>query len=148
MALVRFYPTRLNEISEELDRAFNRVFADLNVKNGNHAEVSWNPRVDIQETNDEFVLTLEVPGVGKDDITISYENDLLKISGERKREKSAENSQYLREERFYGKFSRVFNVNKKIDSEKIEAAYKDGLLTIRLPKAEEARLKEIKIKAS
>lgn len=146
MALVRFYPNRFNEISKEFDRAVNHLFADMNVKNFNKADHVWQPKVNIGETDNEFSITVELPGVDKKDIEISYENDVLKISGERKREASDDNSSYLREERYYGKFSRSFNINTKINNQKIEADYKDGLLTVHLPKAEEVKPKEIKIK--
>ena len=147
MALVRFYPNRFNDLSKEFDRAFNHFFADLDVRNDNRSESAWKPRVDITETTDEFILSVELPGVSKDGISINYENDVLKIDGERKRPEGKEDSKFLREERYYGKFSRVFNINTKIDGEKIEAAFKDGVLTIRLQKAEEVKPKEIKIKA-
>lgn len=150
MALVRFYPVgNFNNIASEFDRAIHRFCGgDVNFENATDSETHWHPQVDIRETKDEFLLTMELPGVSKDDLRIHFEDNLLKIEGERKKEDSDENSSYLREERCYGKFSRVFKVNSRVQGDKIDAAYSNGLLTLSLPKAEEAKPKEIKIKAS
>lgn len=149
MAFIRLYPaTDVEAIAAEIDRAFNRFFGIE--KNGNSATISiaWHPRVDIRESKDDFVLTMELPGVSKDDIHIHYEDDTLRVEGERKREVPGDGAEYLRSERVYGKFSREFKINTPVQSDRIEAEFKNGLLSIRLPKAEEAKPKQIKIQAS
>jgi HSP20 family protein len=147
MALVRFYPAHnFNSIAQELDRAMD-YFLDQksNDKSEREADDCWCPRADIRETKDDFILTFELPGVNKENIAIHFEDGLLKVEGERKKDESNEDSSYLREERNYGKFSRVFKVNSKVQGDKIDAVYKNGLLTVSLPKAEEVKPKEIKI---
>jgi HSP20 family protein len=148
MTLVRLYPVRrFNHVAEEVDRALDRFFGDAaNTNSGNGVSSRWSPNVDIRETKDSFVLTFELPGIGKDDIDIHFENGLLKVEGERKQEEVTDGVNLLREERRFGKFYRSFKVNTRVQSDKIEADYKNGLLTINLPKAEEIKPKEIKVK--
>lgn len=148
MTLVRLYPARkFNHVAEEVDRALNRFFGDdVNASNGSDVSARWSPNVDIRETQDNFVLTFELPGISKDDINIHFENGLLKVEGERKQDEVADGVNLLREERRFGKFYRSFKVNARVQSDNIEADYKNGLLTITLPKAEEIKPKEIKVK--
>ncbi|MCK6619543.1 MAG: Hsp20/alpha crystallin family protein [Calditrichaceae bacterium] len=150
MAFIRLYPaTDVNSVAAEIDRAFNRFFGVAgNGKSEAETEIAaWRPRVDIRESKDDFVLTVELPGISKEDIHIHYEDDTLRVEGERKREVPGDGAEYLRGERVYGKFSREFKVNTPVQSDKIEAEFKNGLLSIRLPKAEEAKPKQIKINA-
>jgi HSP20 family protein len=148
MALVRFYqPGSFNTLAEELDRAMDYFLGQkTNGSAEREAEACWCPRADIRETKDDFVITFELPGVKKDDINIRFEDGFLTVEGERKRDEIGDGGSYLREERNYGKFSRAFKVNSKVQGDKIDAAYNNGLLTISLPRAEEMKPKEIKIK--
>lgn len=148
MTLVRLYPARrFNHVAEEVDRALDQFFGgDVNVSNGSNVPARWSPNVDIRETKDNFVLTFELPGISKDDINIHFEDGHLKVEGERKQDEIADGVNLLREERRYGKFYRSFKVNSRVQSDNIEADYKNGLLTITLPKAEEIKPKEIKVK--
>lgn len=107
---------------------------------------SWSPATDIYETKDEFVFKLEVPGMTKDDIQIEFNNETLMIKGERKEEKEVKEDDYHRIERRCGTFTRSFNLPKNIDEKKIDASIKDGVLELRLPKKEEAKIKAIPIK--
>lgn len=148
MALVRLYPApNFNSIAEEFDRALAHFMgtAQREKVNGEVA-VHWHPRVDVRETNDSFILAFDLPGVNKDDIHIQYEDGLLKVDGERKQDETPEGTRSLRDERRFGKFSRVFKVNAKVQGDKIGAEFKNGLLTITLPKAEEIKPKDIEIK--
>lgn len=146
MAFIRLYPaTDVDTVAADIDRAFNRFFGVERNGNSETEGVAWHPRVDIRESKDDFVLTVELPGINKDDIHIHYEDDTLRVEGERKREVSDNGAEYLRSERVYGKFSREFKVNTPLQSDKIEAEFKNGLLSLRLPKAEEAKPKQIKI---
>ncbi len=146
MTLIRFWDRPdVDLITREFERVFERF---RNMENGNRREeevVSWYPHVDVAELEDKFILTVELPGVAKDDINVEFEKDMLRISGERKREAPTDGN-YLHNERFYGKFMRSFTVNIPVDADKIEATFKNGLLTLVIPKAEEAKPKPIKIK--
>lgn len=148
MAFVRLYPaTDVDTVAAEIDRAFNRFFGAEGNGKSETESAAWRPRVDIRESKDDFVLTMDLPGLSKDDINIHYEDDTLRVEGERKREASGNGAEYLRSERVYGKFSREFKVNTSVQSDKIEAEFKNGLLSLCLPKAEEAKPKQIKINA-
>lgn len=148
MALVRLYPAPgVGSIAEEIDRALAHFIGTAKTEKESRKDVvNWHPRADIRETKDNFFLTFELPGVNKDDIHIHYEDGLLKVEGERKQDEALEETRYLREERRFGKFSRAFKVNAKVQGDKIDAEFKNGLLTISLPKAEEIKPKDIKIK--
>ena len=106
------------------------------------------PAANIIENNDAFVLDLAVPGMKKDDFKVNLDNDLLTISIEKKDEKSDEKVNYTRKEFSYNAFSRSFSLPESIDAEKIKAEYNEGILSINLPKKDEAKIiknKEIKI---
>jgi HSP20 family protein len=105
----------------------------------------WTPAADIHETADAVLLDLEIPGVAKDDIDVSVEDGVLKVSGERTFKRDVEKETYQRVERFYGKFSRSFRLPRHIDTGKVKASFKDGVLSLELPKAAEARPRQIAI---
>jgi len=110
----------------------------------------WSPPVDIFDNEGEIVLKAELPGLKKEDIGINVEDNLLTVSGERKREKEvADNAKgVFRSERVYGSFSRSFTLPTTVTVGKISASYKDGVLTLSLPKAEEAKPRQITIEAA
>jgi HSP20 family protein len=103
------------------------------------------PPVDIQETAEGYRLTAELPGLTREDINITLENNVLRLSGERKLEKDAKKESYHRIERAYGTFQRSFSLPHQVNGEKVEASFKDGVLTISVPKAEQARPRKISI---
>lgn len=107
---------------------------------------SWYPPADIKEDDNKFILTSDIPGFSKDSIDISLENNLLTISGERTFEDKEKKEDYHRIERVYGKFTRSFTLPAQTDSEKVSAAYQDGVLTVTIPKAESSKPKKISIK--
>ena len=109
---------------------------------------AWAPAVDIFERGDDLVIRTEIPGVEKGDIDIDVENNTLMIRGERKREKEFDEKNAYRMERVYGKFSRSFSLPRTVDSSRISATYRDGVLELTLPKAEEAKPKRIEINAA
>jgi len=127
----------------EVDR-LNRMFASLY---GDDMQRSgWMPAVDIYETPEqEVVLKAELPEVKREDINITFENNVLTIRGERKFENEVSRDNYQRIERHYGTFSRSFTVPAAIDGAKISASHKDGVLTIRLPQREDAKPKQIAV---
>jgi len=105
----------------------------------------WKPAVDVKETKDAFVLEAELPGLAKDDIHITLEDSVLRLSGERRFEKEEEKDNYHRIERAYGSFSRSFTLGSGVDATKVAAAFKDGVLTVTVPKAEESKPRQIDI---
>lgn len=139
MALVRWEPTR-ELASMEIDR-LNRMFSDFY---GEAFGRSWMPAVDIYENEaHEVVIKAELPEMKREDIGITFENNVLTLKGERKIEEVSRRENFQRMERAYGSFSRSFTVPATVDAGRISAAYKDGVLTIRLPQREDAKPKQI-----
>ncbi len=129
-----------------LQDQFNRLF---NESLRNHSEESalttWAPAVDIYETPNELVVKADLPDVNEKDIDVRVENNLLTIRGERKFEKSVSEENFLRVERTYGSFSRSFSLPNTLNAEAIAADYKNGVLTITLPKREETKPRQVKV---
>ena len=142
MAIVRWEPAR-ELASMEIDR-LNRMFADLYGEAFSRS--AWSPAVDIYETDDhEVVLKAELPEMRREDINLTFENGVLTIKGERKVEQETNQERFHRVERRHGVFSRSFTLPNTVDASRISAAYKDGVLTIRLPQREEAKPKQIDV---
>lgn len=140
MAVVRWDPTRELASMEvdRLNRMFSNFFEPLNR--------TWTPPVDIFETDDHHVvLKAELPEMKREDISITFENNTLTIRGERKLDETIKHDNYQRLERFYGQFTRSFTLPSTIDAANIHAAYKDGVLTIRMPQRDEAKPKQIEV---
>jgi len=106
---------------------------------------NWSPALDVHDDKEAFTVTLEAPGLKKEDFEISWHDGVLSIAGERKEEKEAKEKNYFRRERFFGRFARSVSLPADVQSDKIAAAYKDGVLTVSLPKAEEAKPKQIEV---
>lgn len=141
--LTKWDPFRdILSMQERLNRAF---FDPLSRYPITDATGSWFPPVDIFEENDQVILRAEVPGVSRDDIDVQVENGTITLRGEKKQEKQAGSDETYRLERFYGSFSRSFVLPTSIDPEGIKATYRDGVLEVVLPKAEEAKPKKIKV---
>ncbi|MDW7681692.1 MAG: Hsp20/alpha crystallin family protein [bacterium] len=141
MSIVRWNPGRtLMNLPDEMDR----FFGDFGLDFWNTDSV-WNPAVDITEKSDGYEVKAELPGMKKDEIKISCEDDVLMISGERKSEQDEKKDNYHRIERRYGKFQRSFYLPKNVKANDIKANYKDGVLTVTIPKSEEAMPKEIAV---
>jgi HSP20 family protein len=107
----------------------------------------WTPALDLYQNNDNVVAVVELPGMRKEDIEISLQDGMLAIAGERKAESGQENGA-TRTERFTGKFRRSVTLPTRVDANKVTATYKDGILTVTLPKAEEAKPKQIQVNVS
>jgi HSP20 family protein len=103
------------------------------------------PATDISEDKDNLVFSVEIPGMNKEDFKVTVQDNILTIRGEKRQESEVKDSSYRRVERSYGSFSRSFNLPASVQSDKIKAAYEDGVLKLVLPKAEEAKPKEIQI---
>jgi HSP20 family protein len=141
MTLVRWNPAR-ELASMEIDR-LNRMFSD--VYSG--LDRAWVPAVDVYENTDyEFVVKAELPEVKREDIAITYDNGVLTLTGERNAELDTSSGHYHRIERQHGRFTRSFTLPATVDAARIQASYKDGVLTIRVPQREEAKPKPIEIK--
>jgi HSP20 family protein len=148
MAIVRWEPFRdLLATQREFDRLFREAFSPI-FGESDLSSRTWMPPVDIFETDGEVVLKAELPGVKPEDVELRVENNTLFLRGERRFEKEVNEENYHRVERSYGSFSRSFTLPSSIDSEKVKAEYKDGLLTLTMPKREEAKPKTIKIAVS
>ncbi len=145
MAIVRWRPMRdLYNIQNDLDRFVNDFFQnepERGVRNGG----VWSPAVDISETENALMMTAEIPGMKKEDISISINNNVLVLKGEKKKEKESKDENYHRIERSYGSFTRSFSLPTTVDANKVKASYKDGVLIVELSKKEEAKPKEISI---
>jgi HSP20 family protein len=106
---------------------------------------SWTPGIDVVEESDAYLFSADLPGVPKEGVDITFEDNILTISGSRERREESANGQYRRIERRYGKFTRSFSLPSQVDTAKVEANFKDGVLTVRVPKAETAKARKIKI---
>jgi HSP20 family protein len=141
MALVRWDPvTELAGMEvDRLNRMFSELYGTINR--------TWVPPVDIFESEDHaVVIKAELPEVKREDISVTFENNVLTLRGERKQEETARRGDVQRAERFYGSFTRSFTLPASVDAAQIAATYKDGVLTIRLPRREETKPKQISVK--
>jgi len=141
--IARLEPIRgISTLQDQFNRLFNESFR-------NHSEESalttWAPAVDIYETPNELVVKADLPDVNEKDIDVRVENNLLTIRGERKFEKSVSEENFLRVERTYGAFSRSFSLPNTVNAEAIGAEYKNGVLTVTLPKREESKPRQVKV---
>ena len=126
----------------------NRMFGDALRRDDDEVltHADWAPVVDIYQTAEhELVLQMEVPGVSRDEIDLRVENDVLTVRGQRPRPTTVSDDQYLRGERRFGAFNRSFRLPPVLDTGRVKAEYRDGVLTVTLPRKEEARPKQIKV---
>ena len=157
MSIIRWTPVRdvtpwnvsdltseFAQMQREIDRMFDRFVQGGNVADSTSS--TWLPAVDIGENDHGYEVLVELPGIKKDDVKITVANDVLTIKGEKKLEKETKAKNVHRSERCYGSFQRSFVLPTMVQSEKIEASYNDGILTIMLPKMEEAKPKQIEVK--
>jgi HSP20 family protein len=141
MTLVRLNSGR-ELAAMEIDR-LNHMFEDL-YANGR----AWAPAVDIYETADrEYVIKADLPDMKREEINVTFENNVLTLTGERKPEFDADNGKLHRSERAHGRFTRSFTLPSTVDGNRVSAAYKDGVLTVRLPQREEAKPRQIQVQA-
>src|SRR5215468_8767896 len=141
-AMSRFEPFRSLSLQDQFNRLFNENF---NRSWDEASLTTWAPAVDIFETEQELVVKADLPDIKPEELDIRVENNILTIRGERKFEKRAGENNYLRVERSYGSFSRSFSLTNTVKTEAIKAEYKNGVLTLTVPKREEAKPKQIKV---
>jgi HSP20 family protein len=124
----------------------NRLFHDVFERQGGESSLTaWAPAVDIYESEHELVVKADLPDIDPKDLDIRVENNILTIRGERKFEKKVNEDNYLRVERAYGSFARSFTLANTVNSDAIKAEYQNGVLTLTIPKKEEAKPKQIKV---
>ncbi|HET6272190.1 MAG TPA: Hsp20/alpha crystallin family protein [Bacteroidota bacterium] len=140
------FPTDILNMQREINKMFNGFFRGDTQDDGSLVPSVWTPAVDVAEHENQYVVKVELPGVTKDDVKITMQENVLTIRGEKKQETETKDSNFHRVERSYGSFQRSFSLPTHVKNEKIEASYKDGILTVTLPKAEEAKPKQIEVK--
>ena len=146
MALVRWSPSRdMATLHNYFDRFFDNTFTRGGFDNGDLELTHWYPMVDIIDKDNEIVIKAELPGMEKKDITIDIKDRILTLKGERKYDNEVNDKNYYRRERAFGKFERSFSLPDGLDPEKIKADYKDGLLSVEIPKPEKVKPKKITI---
>src|SRR5687768_6696784 len=154
MALIRWQKPETNAWSpfrhlsllrDEIDHLFDSPLNALTT-NAQQFLNGWLPTIDLFEDENRLVLKAELPGMKKEDIDISLHGDVLTLSGERKEDGIFDKAEAYRAERFLGRFQRTLTLPVMVDSRKVEASYQDGILTVTLPKAEEAKSKQIEVK--
>jgi HSP20 family protein len=139
------WPTlgRLTDIRDELDRLFESPLSEL--ARTSQLLSGWTPALDLHEDKDNFVVKVELPGMKKEDIEISLHDGSLSVSGERKSEEKFADAEVYRSERFVGRFKRKIAMPGAVANDQVKAQYKDGVLTVTLPKTEEAKPKQINV---
>jgi HSP20 family protein len=138
--------TELNRLRSEIDRLFDDPLAFFS--RGMSFFEGWEPSVDVYEDKDQVTIKAELPGMKLPDINVHVRENTLTISGERKSEEESQEGERYRSERYFGKFQRSIVLSTAIVPEKIDAKYKDGILTIVCPKSEQAKAKQIEIKST
>jgi len=157
MTLIRWNPLRdvtawhpVSDITSEFERMQREIDCMFDRFRGGILDdgtaSTWLPEVDIAEQDNDYVVKIELPGVNKNDVKITVQNDVLTIRGEKRQEREKKGENYHRIERSYGSFQRSFTLPTSVMSDKIEASFNNGVLTITLPKVEEAKSKEIEVK--
>ncbi len=146
MALIRWEPVReLNTLQSEMNRLFNTVFDAPSGGDGGGSLRRWIPAMDLVETDEDFVLRADLPGLAEGDVNIELEDSVLTVSGERKSEHAERKEGYYRVERGSGSFSRSLTLPDGVDPEKIQASFDRGVLEVRIPKPEERKPRKVAI---
>lgn len=143
MSFVRWLPRRNGSpLHSELDRLFDGFFTPVPFR----AEGAMlSPAVDVEETSDAYVFRADLPGVTAKDVKVTVHSDVVTIRGERKREEKKSDGSAQRIERMYGSFERSFTLGLPVRADQVKASYKDGVLEVHVPKAEEAKPREIEV---
>ena len=132
---------RFAALRDEMDRLFDGSFGPVFRAPGSFSR--WAPALDVYQDKNQFTVVAELPGMKKEEIELSLQNGVLTISGERKEEKKGEEG--YRNERYFGRFQRSVTLPTSVDGNKVKASYQDGILKVALPKAEEAKPKQIEV---
>ena len=147
MAVTRWDPFRdLLSIQEEMNQLFGRAFGQPSQATSETSGRMWAPALDISERKDAYLVTVELPGVKAEDVDVTLEDGLLTIQGERRFTEESSDQQYHRVERRYGMFRRSITLPSQVQADAIQASYEDGVLSVTVPKAEEAKPKKIEVR--
>jgi len=146
VSMEKWEPFRgMSDIQGEVSRIFDTFLGRPAVSGAGSAVRTWAPVFDMHETKDEVVLNFELPGVSEKDVSLSITGDLLTLKGERTANREFTDEYAYRAERAYGKFERSVELPMPVQADKVKATYRDGVLEVKLPKAEEVKPKAIKI---
>ena len=146
MAIVRWDPFRdVSALQDRINRIFNESFGRSRDFDDEVSLYDWRPPVDIYETGEGIVLKIELPGVKKDDVSVEIKDNVLTIKGERLLDPAIEDENYYRKERSFGKFNRSFSLQQLIKPDLIKASFKDGVLTVEVPRPEEEKPKQVTV---
>ena len=148
MTLIRFKPENADLSPALQPGGLLRNLIDLQLPifpQGKSGTSQWSPALDVHDDKDSFVVTLEAPGLKKEDFEIFWNDGALRIAGERREEKADSERSCFRRERYFGRFSRTVSLPADVQPAKIAASYKDGVLRVTLPKAEQAKPKQIEV---
>ena len=150
MALVRWNPWGdVFSVQKEVNDLIHGLLgAEDSGASGENRVMLWGPLVDVSETDEDFVVRAELPGIGQEDVKVSVDSNTLTIRGEKKLVREEKEKTYHRMERSYGTFERTFSLSNRVDSSNTKASFKDGVLEIRLPKVGETKTKDIPIDAN
>ena len=152
MAITRWNPVTLAPMRDQfgIEDDVNRLFDGFFTRGPLRGDIApaFTPAVDIEETADEFVLKVDLPGMSQKDVKVSLVGDILTIRGERKQESDRKNGGMHRVERMYGSFERSFRLGAPVSNDKVKALYREGVLEIHVPKAEEAKVREIEVQVA
>jgi HSP20 family protein len=148
VTIVRWEPFReLSSLQTEMNRLFNTAFGDLPNGGTGGAARRWMPAMDLLETDEDFVLRADLPGMTESDVNIELEDNVLTVSGERKAEREDKREGFYRMERAFGSFSRSLTLPKGVDPEAVSASFDQGVLEVRIPKPEQRKPRKISISA-
>ena len=153
MALIRWTPRQdlwdplanLSDIQQEMNRLLNTSLGRTGTRD---LDGLFAPAIDVVEEKDRYIIKAELPGLSRDDVNVTLENNYLTIRGEKKHETEEKSANYYHKERAYGSFSRTIELPTTVDAQKINAHFKDGVLQVTLPKSEAAKPKQIEVKVN
>lgn len=146
-SMTHYNPMRnVSSLQDEVERAFRQVFGSSQQLAASPAG-AFSPALDVEEDEERFILHVELPGVSADDVEVSLEENVLTIAGERRFYDDKEAEGFRRLERQFGRFHRAVRLPDRVDGDRVDASYRDGLLTISVPKAEDAKPRRIQVQA-
>jgi HSP20 family protein len=140
------FPADIIDMQRDVNRVFDNFFRGGLLTDDSTGTSAWMPAVDIEEREDAYHVKAELPGVNKDDVKITLQENILTIRGEKKQEREAKDAHVHRVERSYGSFQRSFTLPTSVKQGAVDASFKDGILSVTLPKAEESKPKQIEVK--
>ncbi|MBW2249802.1 MAG: Hsp20/alpha crystallin family protein [Deltaproteobacteria bacterium] len=146
MTIVKWDPFRnVAALQDRINRIFDESFSRTANVDDDISMSAWKPTVDIYETDEAIILKAELPGIKKEDVSVEIKDNVITLRGERVEDKEIKEGSYFRKERCFGTFSRAFNLQHRVQPDKIKAKFKDGILEIEIPKPEEEKPKQITV---